>query len=182
MAFNSKFWLVTMALSLAGLLVLVLKKYRKFPAIWIALLKIALSFGGQTMANKLSLPITPVFTYDAIAPLPFLIEKKERVLALGFDVLCPNTNAVYRIPSIGTHNVMQPRRYKEFIVAAGAKNTTFNTLVDKVPLSKMIDYVGVKYIVSLCPVYAEDDEEPALTAVKLDSPIEFSDARGNQIS
>jgi hypothetical protein len=176
MMFNSKIWLVTMVLALVGTLLLFLKKYRKVPVIWIAASMIALSFVGQGMANKLSLPISPVLKYDAIEPLPFLMEKKERVLALGFDVLCPNTNAVYRIASIGTHNVMQPKRYTEFIVACGAKNTTFNTLVDKVPLSKLIDYTGVKYVVSLCPVYAEGDDEPVLTPVKLASPIEFSDA------
>lgn len=173
MMFNSKIWFLTIALSLGGVLVLFLKKYRNLPVVWVPIAMIALSFGSQAMANKLSLPISPAFKYDAVAPLPFLMEKQERVLALGFDVLCPNTNAVFRIPSIGTHNVMQPLRYKEFIIACGAKNTTFNTLVDKVPLAKMIDYAGVKYVVSLCPVYAEDDGEPVVTPVKFASPIEF---------
>ncbi len=175
MAFNSKIWLVTMALSLAGMFLLIIKRYKKVPLIGVSIAMIALSFGGQAMANKLSLPIAAAFKYDAVDPLPFLMEKKERVLALGFDVLCPNTNAVFRIASIGTHNVMQPARYKEFIVACGAKNTTFNTLVDKVPLSKLLDFTGVKYVISLCPVYAEGDSEPVLVPVKLKSAIEFSD-------
>ncbi len=175
MSFNSKIWLITMALSLIACLVLFLKRHKRFPVIWVSVAMLALSFGSQTMANKLSLPNVPDFKYDAVDPLPFLMEKKERVLALGFDVLCPNTNAVFKIPSIGTHNVMQPYRYKEFIVACGAKSTTFNTLVDKVPLSRLIDFTGVKYVISLGPVFAEGDAEPVFDTVKLSSAIEFAD-------
>ena len=175
MAFNSKIWITTMVLSVLVCVVLLLKKYLKPPAVGICAALIILSFSSLAMANRWSLPIEPPFRYDLVDPLPFLIEKKERILTLGFDVLCPNTNAVYRIASIGTHNVMQPSRYKDFIVAAGARNTRFNTLVESLPLSRLIDFAGVKYVLSLGAVFGQDDKEPQFADVKLPRAVEFVD-------
>lgn len=175
MAFSTKIFLITCGLAILAWLLLYLKEKRNLPKLLASAALVAISFGSLTMVNRLSLPSSPVFNYDPIEPLPFLQEKKERVLSVGFDVLCPNTNVVYKIASIGTHNVMQPARYKEFIVAAGAKSTTFNTLVDKVPLSRLVDFSGVKYIVSLAPVRGQGDPEPEYDTSKSSGPVEFSE-------
>lgn len=175
MAFSTKIFLITCGLAILAWLLVYFKEKRKLAKLTVGVVLIAISFGSLTMVNRLSLPGTPAFQYDRIDPLPFLQEKKERVLSVGFDVLCPNTNVVYKIASIGTHNVMQPARYKEFIVAAGAKSTTFNTLVDKMPLSRLVDFSGVKYIVSLAPVRGEGDREPEYDGTKLSGPVRYSD-------
>lgn len=174
MAFNSKTWLITIGLSLGISLLLILKNRTRIPALVVSLCIVALSLGSMAVDNRLSLPNQPAFNYDMIDPLPFLVEKGERVLALGFDVLCPNTNVAYRIASIGTHNVMQPARYIDFIVAAGARRTTFNTLIDKVPISRLVDYCGVKYVVSLGPVYGQGDPSAPKEAVQMPEAVVFS--------
>ena len=176
MAFNSRNWLVTMALSLSVVVLLFLKNKSKFPVFALTFSVVAMSFGSQCLASKQSLPNQPHFNYDSIEPLPFLEQKGQRVLTLGFDVLSPNTNVVYQIASVGTHNVMEPARYIKFMVAGGANWTTFNTVFDKVPLSNMLDYSGIKYVVSLAPVYGQRDAAPALAKVNLLQEIGFRNA------
>ncbi|MCC7528237.1 MAG: YfhO family protein [Candidatus Melainabacteria bacterium] len=173
MTFNSRVWLISLALSASVCFVFYLKSRNKIPQIVLCVVVIALSFCSQGLANRLSLPNQPVFDYDMNDPLPFLMKKGERVLPIGFDVLAPNTNEVFRIPAIGMHNVMQPARYKEFMASLGAKITTFNKVVDKLPLPKHVDYCGIRYVISLAPVYGEGDETPKPQEVDLKGGIYF---------
>lgn len=173
MAFNSRAWILTIVLSVLAAVVVFARLRFKFPAAFASLLLIAMTILSQSNVNKLSMPISPEFRFDAPEPLTFLKQKNERVLALGFDLLSPNGNFTYRIPSIGTHSLMQPARYKDFIVAAGAKSTTFNTVIDKLPLSRMLDFAGIKYVMSLTPVYAASDSPPQGPAWKSQEPVNF---------
>lgn len=172
MAFAPRVWFVTMGLSVA-LVVLIFLKQKISVAILIAFILTA-TFVSQAQIGRLSLAIQPKFNFDYDEPLPFLHDQRERVLAVGFDVLSPNTNLVFQIPSVGSHNVMTPSRYKAFMKAAGAKRNTFNTLVDRTPLSRMIDFSGVKYILSLAPVAGVGDPEITLQPIELKSrPVNF---------
>lgn len=167
MAFAPRLWLVTVGLAFA-LTVFVFFKQKIASPIFIAFI-LAATFVSQAQIGRLSLPIQPKFNFDYEEPLPFLHDRKERALAVGFDVLSPNTNLVFQIPSVGSHNVMTPSRYKAFMKALGAKRNTFNTLVDRTPLSPMIDFAGVKYILSLAPVSGVGDPNIPEQAIELGS-------------
>ncbi|MBC7996868.1 MAG: YfhO family protein [Leptolyngbya sp.] len=172
MAFAPRLWFVTVGLALA-LTIFIFFKQKIATPILIAFI-LAASFVSQAQIGRLSLPIQSKFNFDYEEPLPFLHDRKERALAVGFDVLSPNTNLVFQIPSVGSHNVMTPSRYKAFMKELGAKRNTFNTLVDRTPLSPMIDFAGVKYILSLAPVSGVGDPNLPEQACEMGSePIHF---------
>lgn len=176
MVFLPRDWINNaLLLSVALIACLVLLRGR-LPRLVLVSLFLSLSFLSEAAPARLSLPSQPKFAYQKADPIPFLAEKKERILALGFDVLSPNNHFVFRIPSIGVHNVMVPRRYLSFMSAMGANLTLFNTVVDKVPLSRLIDIAGVKYIVSLAPVVGEADTPVPETESKIVRPIAFNGA------
>lgn len=171
MAFAPRVWFLTIGISVGLLLCAFLKK--KVAKLVIISFVLLATFISEWQCGKLSVPIQPAFKYDAVEPLSFLREQKERVLALGFDVLSPNTNLVFQIPSIGVHNVMTPTRYKKFILAAGARGTTFNTLVDRVPLAKALDYSGIKYVLSLEPIVGRGDQQFPTEKIALPRALKF---------
>ncbi|MBA3860000.1 MAG: hypothetical protein C0507_24075 [Cyanobacteria bacterium PR.3.49] len=128
-------------------------------------------------ATPLALPVRPNFRYDQIEPLPFLQKEKARIVSLGFDLLAPNTNLVYKIANVNTHNVMPPQRYKTFMDAAGGRVTTFNTVFDREEFSKLIDVCGVKYIMALGSVRGKDDYDEGRQTAALEQPVSYE---GNQ--
>lgn len=173
MAFSYRGWIVTSALACCAFSLLLLEKIKRIPKRAVSIGLILITFGSLCFANRKSLPEMPPFNYDEVAPLAFLKEKNERVMSLGFDVLSPNTNAAYRINSVNTHNVMHPDRYVDFMMKAGANCTTFNTVVDRVPITNLLDYAGIRYVVSLAPVFGEGDAGPEPKVVSLGPGISF---------
>ena len=124
-------------------------------------------------ATPQALPVRPIFRYDQIEPLPFLQKEKARIVSLGFDLLAPNTNLVYKIANVNTHNVMPPQRYKTFMDAAGGRVTTFNTVFDREEFSKLIDVCGVKYIMALGSVRGKNDFDEGKQTATLDQPVSY---------
>lgn len=126
-------------------------------------------------ATPLALPVRPNFSYDQIEPLPFLQKEKARIVSLGFDLFAPNTNLVYKIANVNTHNVMPPQRYKTFMGTAGGRVTTFNTVFDREEFSQLIDICGVKYIMALGSVRGKHDYDEGKQTASLAESVSYKD-------
>src|SRR5262249_31117818 len=124
-----------------------------------AALLIALNTANQSAVAQSSLTVQPGFSYPAVAPLSFLAGAGQRIAATGNHLLRPDTNAVYGIFDIRSHNPLFPRRYLRFMQEAGAHIDTFNQYLDP-PISHLLDLSSVRYVLSQDAVFSGDDESP----------------------
>ncbi len=117
---------------------------------------IALGIVSQGLAGKDSLPVEPRFDYRAQEPLPFLQASGQRVLATGNHIFRPNTNVVFGIQDLRCHKSLFPRRYLNFMQAAGGQLDRFDQHFDGT-FNSLLDLASVRYILSLLPVQGSKD-------------------------
>jgi hypothetical protein len=170
-------WLQSVVFSLLIACLFLIPHLFKKDALYLRCLLVIISTVSILLPAKKSLPVEPKFEYIKSEQLDFLSSQNKRSMGLGFDVLSPNNNLVYRIPNIGVHAVVMPDRYMDFMEAAGARITLFNTLIDSIPLSPLLDVAGVKYVVSLSPIFAAGDPLPAPAKVSTSFPVSFSSTK-----
>lgn len=106
-------------------------------------------------AAKLSMPVQPRFEYPQVQPLTLLQSQPGRTVAIGPHVLRPDTNAVYGIRDLRTHNPMFPKRFLKYMETAGARLDNFNQYFDW-RLSPLLDAASVNSILSQVPIESTD--------------------------
>src|SRR4029453_3218431 len=87
--------LIVIALLSLGL---ALQEYLRLPGKWsIAVLILILSLVSEGSAARIALSKQLPFQYPVVEPLPWLMERDDRILAMGRHFFLSNTNAVYGI-------------------------------------------------------------------------------------
>jgi len=161
----------------AGLAVLAvkLKPVRKTAIFLIA--AVALGQSAQIITANKSIPKRPPFKYEEPTIIPGLRRETnngmERFIATGTHLLRPNTNVVFGVSDLRTHNPLFPRRYIAFVKACGAKLDEFNQTFDS-PLSPMLSLASVTTAVSQTPVLSQ--REAAISKEKR-QPISVEDSK-----
>lgn len=183
MSFQWRVWIINiivLAISVASIFLLKNNAFRR-PILGLVL--IACNFVSLTNPAKESLPIQAKMLYKTSDPIPFLQQKHERIATIGYDILTPNSNIVFGVPSIGVHAPLVPGRYETFMRALRGKTIfrktgtpvrNFNTLLTNPKLTKMIDMTGIRYIVSLQPISGLDDSATETVLVEQKQPVTFS--------
>ncbi|MBI4534052.1 MAG: YfhO family protein [Candidatus Melainabacteria bacterium] len=156
--------LVRDAVLLLLVLTLLMVKQRKHRLIvrasWtVPWLCVCLSFASQASIAKASLPNQPLFEYPKLELLDKLTSPQFRMLATGDHLFRPNTNIVYGINDIRTHNPMFPRRYLNFIRLLGARTDTFRQVFDS-RLPTTIDMAAVAYVLSQQGLLSQEESLP----------------------
>ncbi len=119
---------------------------------------------------RLSLPVQPSFEYASGPVTEFLKGKSDRVLQVGNDLLSPNSNLFFRIPAVGVHHVMTPKRFRDFIKAADFRSAGFNFVPKKTEISPLMDFSGVRYVLCVDPISGKADPEPDYAKVVFSPP------------
>lgn len=113
---------------------------------------LALNFGCEWLQAKSALPPQPHFSYPSTEPLQAISTHGGRVIGIGEHLLKPDTNVVYEISDVRSHNPLFPERYLKFIERAGSTRDNFNQLFLP-PLSPLLNVAGASAIVSQGPVW-----------------------------
>jgi hypothetical protein len=108
-------------------------------------------FASQASIASGSLPIENQFNYPMVDPIPFLQKAQARTVALGNHLFKPNTNLVYGIADIRTHNPLFPSRFVSFLKQCGASVDQYNQTFESAD-SKFLDLASIKYALSLNPL------------------------------
>lgn len=127
---------------------------------------------------KMASPISPVLQYDPVDPIPFLQEKKERIVTMGRHIFCPSSNFVYGINNIVPVNVYHPTGFLSFLQKCGITPEGVNQFFDD-RLSPSIDLAAVKYVVSALPVLSSKEELAPTLPLKNNKVVAWE---GNQAS
>ncbi len=176
MSFNQSAWKHDLILSLLFVLVIAAKKFwpPRYFFCWAASI-LAIGFVSQATLAKSSLPIESKFDYPLVAPIPFLQEKNCRTLSACDHLFRADTNAVYGVNEIQSHNPLYPKRYLNFMRALGAQVTEFSQSFagnTSLALSPVLNLASVRYVLSLLPVKATDESAAAQKRITLE-PINF---------
>lgn len=139
------------------------------------LVPILLNSTSEVLACQKSLPHLPKFRYPKLELLDFLASKQQRVVPVGYNLLHPNNNVVYRIPSLAYEGPLVPPRLHEFVRAAGAHADAFTKVFPNGSFNKLINLASVRYIVSFVPV--RNSDEPYNFQSPIAKPVSF---KGNE--
>lgn len=151
--------------------VVAIRKFRKLPAVSAAVLLIGVSLFSQLAAARDSMPVTPKFNFPRIAMFDDLKKSGERASNVGCSIFQANVNVVYDIPSVALHGPVTPKRYNQFMRAAGARADGFNAYFETPTIKRLADLASVRYFLSLLPVKSADDKQNAQQCLK--QPVEF---------
>ncbi len=176
---QSKLWQTDLAFLLLMLALISCRSFFKKNAILIlAMAVISLNTASQLRATRTSLPVNPTFAYTQFEPLKFLQEHNDkRVIPVGYNLLHPNTNYIYRIYGLASHGPVRPLRLAQFTMACGGTADSFNDVFPKATFSKLIDLANVGYVASYLPV--RDPQDKYNQEQKFDqSPVKFKGAKG----
>ncbi|MBU6455077.1 MAG: YfhO family protein [Cyanobacteria bacterium REEB67] len=126
-------------------------------AIFLSLAALLSASAEITTAAK-SMPKRPAFAYSERIVIPELRKNTdgglERFIATGSHLLRPNTNVVFSLSDLRTHNPLFPRRYLAYIKACGAHLDEFNQTFDS-PLSPLLNVAAVGAVLSQEPVTSQ---------------------------
>ena len=117
-------------------------------AILVPLTLLTLSCLSEGSIAKNSLPDQNKFFYPPLELANKIADPKFRTISLVEHVFRPATNSVYGINFLQVHNPLFPKRFLDFVKAAGAKTDTFNQKFEKVS-SPLLGLASVKYILSI---------------------------------
>lgn len=176
--FQSQQWVFDLALVCAfwALIVLVIcyrTKLKRVTVILLFVIPMCINTSSEVFACRNALPSYPKFRYPKTELLQFLAEKKERIVPIGYNLLRPNNNVVYRISSLAWAGPLVPPRLHKFIVAAGGHADPFTKLFSTGPLNHLFDLASIRYILSFAPVRSLNEpytfESPTALPVKFKS-------------
>ena len=174
--FQPKQWTFDLVFLTVFLLVAVCRNKLKNAAFLILIvMPICLNTGSQAIALKHALPNLPKFQFPKLELLEMLAEKKERVLPVGYSLLFPNSNIVYKINSLAFKGPLSPPRLHRFIRTAGGHSDGFRRVFPNGPFSPLLDAASVRYFISYMPVRSE--EEPFTDEHDIASAVAF---KGNK--
>lgn len=119
--------------------------------------------------TKTAAPVNAGLNYDLVDPIPFLKERKERIVSMGRHTFCPSSNFVYGINNIVPVNVYHPTGFLSYLSKCGITPEGVNQFFDN-DLSPEIDLSATKYVVSPYPVLSTKQAIP--------DPISIDEAAG----
>ena len=126
-------------------------------AIFLTLAALLSQSAEITTAAK-AMPKRPAFAYSEKIVLPELRKSTDdglnRFIATGSHLLRPNTNVVFGLSDLRTHNPLFPRRYLAYIKACDARLDEFNQTFES-PLSPLLDVAAVGAVLSQEPVTSQ---------------------------
>lgn len=176
--FQSQQWYFDLALVCAFWVLLVLvnsyrAKLKSIAVILLFVIPLCINTSSEVFACKNALPSYPKFKYPKTELLQFLAEKKERIVPIGYNLLRPNNNVVYKISSMAWAGPLVPPRLHKFIIAAGGHADPFTKLFTPGPLNHLLDLASIRYILSFAPVRSLSEpytfESPTAQLVKFKS-------------
>jgi hypothetical protein len=117
-----------------------------------------------SVINTARASLTPQPSFDApsVAPVRFLYERGERMVAVGDHLCKPNINMMYPLDDVRSRNVMWPKGYLKLMQASGAHVDEYRQIFSA-RMSPVLDVCSVKYVLSQIPVTGTADSEPAST-------------------
>jgi hypothetical protein len=160
--FHSRIWLLNVVCLAVMLLVwrLTAKSISKRRTIgWGAL--IGLGILNLAVVSFFSLPPTPRFEYPRALPINIATPNSARFISLGDHLFRPNTNQIYKLPTIRVHNPLFPKGFIAFMRACGAEFDDFNQYFPA-SISRLLDLTGTGTILSEQPLL---DEAATLSSI-----------------
>ncbi|HND68994.1 MAG TPA: YfhO family protein [Candidatus Obscuribacter sp.] len=115
--------------------------------------------------GKSSMPVRPQFDYEsnsAVQKLKEVTDTKGRMVASGGHLLRPNSNVVYQLKDLRSHNPLFPKRYLTFMQESGARVDVFSQEFEA-PLSALLGAGSVNAVASLTPVRSLSDQSRAIS-------------------
>jgi hypothetical protein len=140
---------------------ILLLRWKINPALIIGLV-LLLNIGSEASSASAVLPIQEKFSPQVVEPLPVAKKRNERVVACGLHLMLPNTNCIYGMQDLRLHNPLTPKRYVDFITAAGAHREALYVWTFDNSLNSLLDLAGIRYVLSQEPVSRSDDALPPL--------------------
>ncbi len=107
------------------------------------------------VVSYFSLPTMPSFQYPANLPINIAAPNASRFISLGDHLFRPNTNLVYKLPTIRVHNPLFPKGYLALMKACGAQFDDFNQYFPAT-ISRLLDITATRTILSEQPLLDED--------------------------
>lgn len=164
--------LPTAVFFLSGIVIFLFSRFQKQQRVILLLCFIAIVATGVDLV-RFGLKFTPFTNSEYVFPKTEIIsflqgrEGYFRIMATDPRILPPNFSVIYRLQSIDGYDPLYLRRYGELIAASERENPDiappfgFNRIITPHRYdSKIIDLLGVKYILSL-----SDISSPKLTKV-----------------
>lgn len=114
--------------------------------------------------GKTSMPLRPQFEYEsnhAVQKLKELTKMNGRMVASGGHLLRPNSNVVYELKDLRSHNPLFPKRYLTFMQESGARVDVFSQEFEA-PLSALLRTASINAAASLTPIRSLADQSRAM--------------------
>ena len=152
--FNWKVWISNSSFATLSLLILLVgtKKSHNWK-MTVSSLFFILGFTSLLLLSLHAMPIRPSFKFPDT--LPFTAnERNDRILAVGNHLFLPDTNLIYRLPSIKALNPIFPKGFLGFIKACGAETDQYTQNFSPI-MSPLLRLAGVNKIISEQPILDE---------------------------
>lgn len=176
-----KFWTRDIILITVFGVVLALSKFLKKAQAFISVLTVGiLTVLSLAPVTKQAAPVTAVFNYDMVDPIPFLQESGQRIVTMGRHVFCPSTNFCFGINNIVPVNVYHPKRFQNFLIAMGVTPEGVNQFFDG-RLNPSTAKAAVKYIVTPQPVLEQKVSLPDAAPLQTASEVAWGDSKQVQL-
>ncbi|MBI5173339.1 MAG: YfhO family protein, partial [Candidatus Melainabacteria bacterium] len=114
--------------------------------------------------GRSSMPVRPQFEYEsnqAVQKLREVTNLSGRMVASGGHLLRPNSNVVYTLKDLRSHNPLFPKRYLTFMQESGARVDVFSQEFEA-PLCALLAAGSVNAVASLTPVRSLADQSRAM--------------------
>lgn len=125
------------------------------PALYafVPVLLLVLQLISQGGVARQSLPSQTKFYYPDLEITKYISDPLYRTISLREHVFRPATNVIYDLHFVQMHNPLFPKRFLEYMRAAGASTDTFNQKFSEVS-SPLLSMASVKYVLSIDPIDA----------------------------
>ena len=128
-----------------------------------------LGAANQLQVAGAALCVQPAFNYPDTPIMATLRSAQQRIVATGTHLLRPDTNIMYQVSDLRTHNPLFPARFLEFMKASGAQLDNFNQFFMSAP-NALANLASTRLIVSQLPL--KEDDDPATKEASGSSDID----------
>ncbi len=136
---------------IAALIAIFGLRWLRIKPVWICIALICLSLVSEIAVARATLPKQPTFDYPVIDPIPWLQERRERIITLGRHFFLTNLSVAYGIADFHGFGAMDPPRYN--------KLSSFVHEAGDCTLNSAADLASVRYIVSRSPVVSVPEKQ-----------------------
>lgn len=154
--FHTRIWLLNVASLAVMLLVWRMTANCAFRLKTIGCISfITLGVLNLAVVSYFSLPARPSFEYPTALPINIAAPNGSRFISFGDHLFRPNTNLIYKLPTVRVHNPLFPKGYLAFMKACGAEFDDFNQYFPAT-VSRLLDITGTRTILSEQPLLDEE--------------------------